>query len=91
MFYPLRCYDFLGDLVYFYFLTKSYAEISEDELRNRLNILKNVIENNNACTMPLLDTNSIVIQMVFKYMYMHAENQDDINSLGSICFVQLSI
>ena len=59
MFYPLRCYDFLGDLVYFYLLTESFYNISKQEQRNRMEILKNIIENNNACTMPLLDTHSI--------------------------------
>ena len=82
MFYPLRCYDFLGDLVYFYLLTESFYNISKQEQRNRMEILKNIIENNNACTMPLLDTHSITIQIVFLYMYKYVENQEDRNSLG---------
>lgn len=82
MFYPLRCYDFLGDLVYFYLLTESFYNISKQEQRNRMEILKNIIENNNACTMPLLDTIAITIQIVFLYMYKYVENQEDRNSLG---------
>ena len=82
MFYPLRCFDFLGDLVYFYILTESFGNFTEQEHRNRMDILKNIIENNNACTMPLLDTHSIVIQIVFLYMYKNMKDQEDRNSLG---------
>lgn len=32
--------------------------------------------------MPLLDTHSITIQIVFLYMYKYVENQEDRNSLG---------
>lgn len=82
VFYPLRCYDFLGDLVYFYFLTESLGNLTKRELRNRMEALKTVIRNNGACTMPLLDTHSIVIQMVFLYMYHRAGDQNDMQNLG---------
>lgn len=82
VFYPLRCYDFLGDLVYFYFLTESLGCITKSDLRNRMEVLKTVIKNNSACTMPLLDSHSIIIQMLFLYMCHRADTQDDMQSLG---------
>ena len=82
VFYPLRCFDFLGDLLYFYFLTESLGCPGEGEIRNRMEALKLVIKNNNACAMPLLDTHSIVIQMVFLYMYHHSNGQEDTQELG---------
>lgn len=82
VFYPLRCFDFLGDLLYFYFLTESIGSPGEGEIRNRMEALKLVIKNNNACSMPLLDTHSIVIQMVFLYMYQHSNGQEDTQELG---------
>ena len=82
VFYPLRCFDFLGDLLYFYFLTESLGNPEEEEIRNRMEALKLVIKNNNACSMPLLDTHSIVIQMVFLYMYHHSNGQEDTQELG---------
>ena len=63
IFYPLRCFDFLEDLTYFFFLTESIGRPTQKEIRNRLDTLRLVIEKNTACTMPLLDTHSIPIQM----------------------------
>lgn len=80
--YPLRCYDFLGDLVYYYTLTEAYVKVPKTEVRNRMDTLKSLIRNNNACTMPLLDTHSIPLLMLFKYMYFHSMSDDDDKCLG---------
>lgn len=77
IFYPLRCYDFLGDLTYFYMVTEAYCELSNTEVRNRLNLLQMVIKNNPACAVPLLDTHSIPILMVARYIFFHMESEDD--------------
>ena len=82
VFYPLRCYDFLGDLIYLFCLLEAYAVPTEQEVRNRVAIIKNFIRNNSACTMPLLDTHSIPIQMVFRYMYFRGKEDDDVKCLG---------
>ena len=82
MFYPLRCYDFLGDLVYFYMMTEAYGVDLKKVGRTRMNALKAIIRNNTACTVPLLDTHSIPIRMVFRYMAFRSESQDDTNCLG---------
>lgn len=82
VFYPLRCYDYLGDLVYFFVLTESYSHISKQESRKRMGILKHLVKNNPGCTVPLLDTHSIPIMMFFKYMYLHASCDDDYHCLG---------
>ena len=77
MFYPLRCYDFLGDLVYFYLMTEAYGADLNKVGRVRLEALKSIIRNNTACTVPLLDTHTIPILMVFRYMAFNCKNQDD--------------
>lgn len=82
-FYPLRCYDFMGDLVYFFILTESLVQISQSDQKERMKILKTIIGNNAACTVPLLDTHSIPILMVFKYMYHHMKSKDDAKALVS--------
>lgn len=82
VFYPLRCYDFLGDLIYFYMMTEAYGADVKQVGRARLEILKAVIRNNSACTVPLLDTHTIPILMVFRYMAFRNENQDDTDCLG---------
>jgi len=79
--YPLRCFDLLGDMIYFYYATEAYAEIDDEDQKNRLGILKEIIRNNNACAMPLLDTHSIPLQMLFKYVLSHASSKDDVQFL----------
>ena len=83
VFYPLRCYDFLGDLIYFYLLTEAYGADLNKVGQIRMDALKATIRNNTACTMPLLDTHSIPILMVFRYMAFRERQQDDIDCLGS--------
>lgn len=82
VFYPLRCYDYLGDLLYFFVLTESYSRISKQESRKRVGILKHIVRSNSGCTVPLLDTHSIPILMFFKYMCLHASCDDDYQCLG---------
>ena len=83
IFYPLRCFDFLEDLTYFFFLTESIGRPIQKEIRNRLDTLKLVIEKNTACSMPLLDTHSIPIQLVFLYIYDRSKgNKEDVHFLG---------
>ena len=83
IFYPLRCFDFLEDLTYFFFLTVSIGRPTQKEIRNRLDTLRLVIEKNTACTMPLLDTHSISIQMVFLYIFDRSKgNEEDVHFLG---------
>lgn len=77
VFYPLRCYDFQADLIYFYFLSEAYSNFPKSEIHNRMEILKRLIKNNNACTTPLLDTHSIPILMVFRYLCFHRETKED--------------
>ena len=82
VFYPLRCYDFLGDLIYFYLLTEAYGADLNKVGKIRMAALKATIRNNSACTMPLLDTHSIPILMVFRYMAFRERQQDDVDCLG---------
>lgn len=83
IFYPLRCFDFLEDLTYFFFLTESIGRPTQKEIRNRIDTLRLVIEKNTACTMPLLDTHSVPIQMVFLYIYDRSKgNEEDVHFLG---------
>lgn len=77
IFYPLRCFEFLADLIYYYIATEAYFKIPKKTARNRMDLLKSIIRNNNACTVPLLDTHSITILMFFSYMYFHSTEKDD--------------
>ena len=82
VFYPLRCYDFLGDLIYFYEMTEAYGASFEKVGQIRMDALKTIVRNNSACTVPLLDTHTIPILMVYRYMIFRIKTQDDVDCLG---------
>ncbi len=82
VFYPLRCYEFLSDLIYFYVMTEACGADYEKVGQIRMDALKAIIRNNSACTVPLLDTHTIPILMVFRYMIFRIKSQDDADCLG---------
>ena len=82
VFYPLRCYEFLSDLIYLYVMTEACGADYEKVGQIRMDALKAIIRNNSACTVPLLDTHTIPILMVFRYMIFRIKSQDDADCLG---------
>ena len=82
VYYPLRCYEFLSDLIYFYVMTEACGADYEKVGQIRMDALKAIIRNNYACTVPLLDTHTIPILMVFRYMIFRIKSQDDADCLG---------
>lgn len=74
--YPLRCYDFLNDILYFFFSSETVYCVSKNNIAQRKDILKEIIRNNSGFKMPLLDTHSIPIQLLFLY-FMHRPADDD--------------
>lgn len=75
IFYPLRCYDFLCDLLYFFIATESVG-ISSEDAENRKKLIKEIVKNNSGFKMPLLDTHSIPILLLFLYMMRSPEKDD---------------
>ncbi len=74
--YPLRCYDFLNDILYFFYATESLIVASKGVIDQRKKMLKEIIRNNSGFKMPLLDTHSIPVQLLFLYL-MHSPAHDD--------------
>lgn len=81
IFYPLRCYDFLGDLIYYFFTIESFG-LKEEEVNYHKAIVKSFITNNGGFKMPLLDTHSIPIQLLFLYL-MHKPEKEDAECMAS--------
>ena len=84
VFYPLRCYDFLCDLMYYYFAIEHFGN-NESNMENYKSVLRDIISNNSGFKMPLLDTHSIPIQLVFLYL-MHKPNKEDVECLISFVY-----
>ena len=75
IFYPLRCYDFLGDLIYYYFAIEHFG-VNESAIENFKFVLRGIISNNSGFKMPLLDTHSIPIQLCFLYLMRKPSKED---------------
>lgn len=63
--YPLRCYKYMNDFLYFYMASCSSA--------SKRNIAKDVVlkvlKNNSGFEMPLLDTHAITLQLLLLFIY----------------------
>ena len=84
VFYPIRCYDFLGDLIYYLYAIESFG-INEADVQNNKGIVRSLTMNNAGFKMPLLDTHSIPIQLVFLYL-MRDNNEEDGKCMTSFVF-----
>ncbi|MBR5854387.1 MAG: hypothetical protein IKY87_01745 [Paludibacteraceae bacterium] len=70
--YPLRCYDFMNDLLYYLFATTIFRKTDDSsEYREQiLNTIMTVIKHNPGFNMPLLDTHSITLLLLIRYVYL---------------------
>ena len=84
VFYPLRCYDFLCDLMYFFFAIESFG-IKETDVKYYKSIVRDLVRNNSGFKMPLLDTHSIPIQLLFLYLVRDQE-EDNAKCLASFTY-----
>lgn len=75
VFYPLRCFDFLGDLMYYSYAIETYS-IKEDDVKHNKAIIRDIIMNNAGFKMPLLDTHSIPIQLMFLYLMRDPDKEN---------------
>ncbi len=62
--YPLRCFDFLADILYYYYASESFG-LKEEDKEIQKKIIQEIITNNSGFKMPMLDTHSIPIQLLF--------------------------
>lgn len=73
--YPLRCYDFLNDLLYYFIATEAHSG-SNCGVEGRKELIKNIVEHNSGFKMPLLDTHSIPIILLFLYFMRKPQKGD---------------
>lgn len=71
--YPLRCFDYINDLIYYCELRHYYPDFKQTTLRKTLlrNTQKdkiiNLIENNSGAYRPIIDNQSIAILNIFRF------------------------
>lgn len=76
--YPLRCYDFMNDLLYYFISCNAYRlDVSKETLRTQLDIINTVIENNTGIDVPLLDTHAITTQLLLWFVLGQGHTEAD--------------
>jgi hypothetical protein len=75
--YPLRCFDYLNDLLYLFYASNAYLgdDVREKIITEQKAVLINIIKANSGCTSPLLDNHSITIQLVLKFILTNSPSQ----------------
>ena len=69
--YPLRCYDFMNDLLY-YFIAHNIINrqnSTKKMISNQNEIIKNILKNNSGFDVPLLDTHAITLQLMIGFIF----------------------
>jgi len=91
--YPLRCFDYTDDLIYFYNLSiyeSGLKESSVDYARmknDQKDVLINLIENNSGFKRPLIDNHSISILNIFLFFADDkSRRQKDVDFLAFFIF-----
>lgn len=89
VFYPMRCYDFLNDLLYYSIVVQAYNQDLQIQ-KDHVKMIADVINANSGFNSPLLDTNSITLLILLRYT--DANDKDGrlrkvvSNLIKNICF-----
>lgn len=68
--YPLRCFDFISDIVYYHLAYREYLPYEKRQKfdQSGIELVLRIINCNSGFDIPLLDTHSIPILLVIKYV-----------------------
>lgn len=76
--YPLRCYDFMNDLLYYFVAYNVFCPLqAKDTLRQQIGIINAVINSNTGMDVPLLDTHAITTQLLIWFVFGHEHDESD--------------
>ena len=77
--YPLRCYDFLNDLLYYLISTYEIEDENLSSKESTIDILNQLIKSNSGFDLPLLDNHSISLILLTKYIWCQEHAPDDLH------------
>lgn len=75
--YPLRCYAFMNDLLYFYMVSCYLNNQNKQYLNAAKNTILEVLKNNTGFDVPLLDTNAVTLQLLLSFVLRFPLSEDD--------------
>lgn len=67
--YPLRCYAFMNDLLYFYMVSCNLNNQNKQYLNAAKNTILEVLKNNSGFDVPSLDTHAITLQLLLSFVF----------------------
>ncbi|MEY8761265.1 hypothetical protein [Chryseobacterium tongliaoense] len=87
--YPLRCFDYLDDIIYYLRLRLIFSEKKNHKLifNKQKDLLIDLIQNNSGFYRPILDNHSIsIIQLFLLFANKETRRQKDVNFITDIVF-----
>ena len=75
--YPLRCYDFLNDLLYYYLSSELFEHENMPTHNDQLRIVINIIKQNSGFDVPLLDNHSITLVLLTRFVWACGQPEDE--------------
>lgn len=77
--YPLRCFDYLNDLIYYFSMINAYLDKKRRTVAivEQKKLLKEIVEANSGCTTILLDNHSITIHLVLGFILKNFPDESD--------------
>lgn len=75
--YPLRCYAFMNDLLYFYMVSCYLNNQNKQYLNAAKNTILEILKNNSGFDVPSLDTHAITLQLLLSFVLRFPLSEDD--------------
>jgi hypothetical protein len=75
--YPLRCYAFMNDLLYYYMVSCYFCNRNKQYLDSAKNTVLKVLLNNSGFEVPLLDTHAITLQLLVSFIFRFTLSEED--------------
>ena len=75
--YPLRCYTFMNDLLYFYMVSCYLNSRNKQYTNAAKNTILQVLKNNSGFEVPLLDTHAITLQLLIAFVFRFPLTEED--------------
>ena len=75
--YPLRCYAFMNDLLYYYMVSCNFRNPNIQDINFAKNIVLKILQNNSGFEVPLLDTHAITLQLLISFVFRFPLTEED--------------
>lgn len=75
--YPLRCYAFMNDLLYYYMVSCYLKNRNKQYINAAKNVVLKILQNNSGFEVPLLDTHAITLQLLLSFVLRFPLSEED--------------